>query len=157
MKKVIIALVVIAVVGGGIYWWQAQRNDLSVKQPEGTPTSTEEVSVPDSFAGGRNIELPKDGQVIDNPLVIKGRAMDGETFYRLVDVDNNVVLAEGRTSSLEPGQSGYNEFIPFEISVPYETPEGARGKLEIFGISGGDGSEINKLTLPLGFKSYGSR
>ncbi len=94
------------------------------------------------------VSQPKPFQAVSSPLTISGQASVFEAVldYRLKDSKNNV-LAQGRTLTAE----GF-AMSPFSKSVDFSRPRTDAGTLEIFAISPKDGSEINKISLPVFFK-----
>jgi len=89
---------------------------------------------------------PVENQVISVPLLVKGsaRVSEGAVFVRLKDKSGKI-LAEGRTTAAK-GAPGRGDF---ELSLKFEPPPAGQGYLEVFEKSAQDGSERNKVTVPV--------
>ena len=139
MKKSTVILIIIgfAAIAGAAYWMNSRQ------------TGGEEES--------KNILVsePKENDEIGLPFRIKGEARVFEnTFnYRLKD-GNDAILNENFSTALSPD---IGQFGPFEIVVSsYSKPQTERGTLEVFSYSAKDGSEINKVSVPVKFKKENS-
>jgi len=96
------------------------------------------------------VDSPVSDAQVSSPLKATGKARIYEsTFaYRLTDSVGNV-LAEGRGMTTAPDMG---QFGPFEIDISFTT-NSDKGTLEVFSHSPKDGAEINKVTVPLSFKT----
>ncbi|KKU48904.1 MAG: hypothetical protein UX68_C0006G0021 [Parcubacteria group bacterium GW2011_GWA2_46_9] len=103
-----------------------------------------------------NIQVtePKPNQEIGLPLVIRGQARVFENVfnYRLRDADGTVLI-EGYSMALSPD---IGLFGPFNIVVNYPEPKEKNGTVEVFNYSAKDGSEENKVSIPVRFASVES-
>jgi len=101
-----------------------------------------------------NIQVtePTPNAEIGLPLIIKGQArvFENQFNYRLKDSDGSI-LAEGTAHAIAPIDSG--RFGEFTITANYPTPKGTTGTVEVFDYSAKDGSEIDKVVIPIRFKS----
>ena len=106
-----------------------------------TPTVPSEANI--------QVTEPKPNQEIGLPLVIRGQARVFENVfnYRLRDADGSVLI-EGHGMATSPGM-GF--FGPFNIEVNYPEPREKNGTVEVFNYSAKDGSEENKVTVPISF------
>lgn len=98
---------------------------------------------------------PDPNDDIGLPLMIQGEARVFEnTFnYRLLDSDGSILIESyGMTDAPDIGQFG-----PFLVTTNYPAPKGETGMLEVFEASAKDGSEINKVTIPVRFRSANGR
>lgn len=94
---------------------------------------------------------PKENDVIKSPVEITGRAIAFENTVNIKIKDNaGNILAEtfATTDSLGPG-----EFGDFSVHVDFEETDQEKGFIEVFQISAEDGSETDKVTIPVTFKS----
>lgn len=93
------------------------------------------------------VESPKPGDSASYPLVIAGKAriFENQFNYRLKD-ENGAVLMEGWAYANSP-DAGL--FGPFEIRVAYPAPSSEEGTVELFDFSMKDGSEIDKVIVPV--------
>lgn len=93
---------------------------------------------------------PVDNQVISSPLKIAGSAMvfEATVSYRLKD-DQGKILASGFTNASmgAPERGDYSAEIQFKSPVA-----GKKGQLEVFEVSMKDGSDRNKVIIPVVFK-----
>lgn len=92
------------------------------------------------------VTSPVKDQVISSPLKISGnaRVFEATVSFRLKDAAGNV-LAEGFTTAAEgaPGRGDFEGELAFK-------PDGSgQGQLEIFEESMKDGSDLNKVTIPV--------
>lgn len=97
------------------------------------------------------VHTPEANITVTNPFVLTGEARVFEnTFnYRIKD-ESGAVLSEG----FDTAQSGdVGVFGPFSTLVFYEKSNAKKGTLEVFTHSAVDGSEIEKVTIPLLFKN----
>lgn len=141
MKKIILLIGFILLIVGTLFYINKkdQRKPLSVIQP--TPTISDQ-----------NIRVTKpsnDEQVI-LPFIIRGeaRVFENQLAYRLKDGEGKL-LAEGAAIAHSPD---VGQFGPFEIVIStLEIGKSKRGVLEVFSESAKDGSEINKIVIPIKF------
>ncbi len=117
----------------------------------GGPTNGQ-IAEPVIATQNANISLsePQPNQKVGNPMIIRGeaRVFENTVSLRVLD-ENGDVLAEAFTNAAAPDTG---EFGKFEISLIYKTPRGTTGTVEVFENSAKDGSEINKVTIPVRFK-----
>ncbi|MCF8010595.1 MAG: GerMN domain-containing protein [Clostridiales bacterium] len=91
---------------------------------------------------------PQPEQVIGIPMLVKGsaRVFEGNVNTRLVDSNGNIIAKKSTTA-----EQGAPERGDFETSIKFEPPETKKGRLEVFSTSAKDGSEQNKVTIPVIF------
>ncbi len=96
------------------------------------------------------VEYPIPNQEIGLPALIKGRArvFESNLNYRIID-DSGSVLAENFAMA---DSSGAGQFGPFEISANYARPQTSGGTIEMFAYAAKDGSETDKVSIPVAFK-----
>ncbi|RJE46985.1 spore gernimation protein [Dehalobacter sp. MCB1] len=92
------------------------------------------------------VTAPVDGQTITSPLKITGNAQIFEAVvsYRLRDAQGNI-LAEGNTMAAA-GAPGRGDF---EASLTFTPSAAGSGQLEVFESSMKDGSDLNKVIIPV--------
>ncbi|MEK7097589.1 MAG: Gmad2 immunoglobulin-like domain-containing protein, partial [Patescibacteria group bacterium] len=97
---------------------------------------------------------PEPGDSVGLPLIIRGEARVFEnTFsYRIIDADGTIIY-ENNAMANSPDMEIYGQF---EVSANYPKPKGAAGTVEVFEYSAKDGSEINKVTVPVQFENVAS-
>ncbi|MCG8402363.1 MAG: GerMN domain-containing protein [Firmicutes bacterium] len=89
---------------------------------------------------------PSSNQMVGIPLLIKGsaRVYEGTVNIRLLD-NSGAVLAETYTTASQ-GAPGRGDF---ETSLKFDPPKEGKGTLEVFCISAKDGSEQDKVSVPV--------
>lgn len=100
------------------------------------------------------VSIPATNDEIGLPLIIRGEARVFENMlnYRLRDSDGSVLLEDmAYANSPDIGLFG-----SFEIEINYPEPKGDEGMLEVFDYSARDGSEIDKVIIPIRFKEVES-
>lgn len=92
------------------------------------------------------VTSPATGQVITSPVEISGsaRVFEATVSYRLKDDQGNV-LAEGHTNAAKgaPDRGDFKGQLTFKTSGP------GKGQLEVFEVSMKDGSDQNKVIIPV--------
>lgn len=144
---VILVLILLAIA------FLAGKQFAPVPQPSPTPTTEEPTPTPEpiiSESGNIIVSSPKPAEKISSPLVLEGeaRVFENVVDYRLRDTNGNI-LVEGFASAQSPD---IGEFGPFRAEIEFPKPEGELGILEVFSTSPKDGSEINKVIIPIKFK-----
>lgn len=93
---------------------------------------------------------PKSGDEVGLPLVITGvvRVFENQFNYRLKDV-NGSVLVSGPAQGI--GEGEMSQYKELRIEVSYPAPKGTKGIVEVFDYSAKDGSEIDKVVVPIVF------
>lgn len=101
------------------------------------------------WSSSRNIlvEFPWNGDKIESPVEIQGQAIafEASVSVRIKDDDNHV-LAETTVQTLSGAERS-----PFKEKVTFDKPSTKKGVVEIFVISAKDGSEQDKVTIPINF------
>lgn len=139
-KEVLIGviIVVLVVVGLAYYFIFLQK--------------AEEVEIPP--VSNIVVFSPQEGDEVGLPLKVQGKArvFEGTVNLRLKEKDGEV-LVEDITMAKSPEMG---QFGPFEKELLYSQPAKAEGILEVFQISAKDGSEIDKVVIPIRFKTVES-
>jgi hypothetical protein len=98
----------------------------------------------------KNIEVitPFSNETVKSGFIVKGnaRTLENAVYFRLYDSTGNV-LTETYTNANAPSSG---QFGPFEKLINFDS-EDSSGLLEIFQYSYSDGSQIDKVTIPLVF------
>lgn len=94
------------------------------------------------------LTAPKTGQAVGSPMKVSGMAMvfEATVNYRLKTGEGKI-LAEGFAQAA----AGAPEHGVFSFTIDFAAETG-KGTLEVFEVSMKDGSEINKVTMPVFFK-----
>ncbi|MBU2036871.1 Gmad2 immunoglobulin-like domain-containing protein [Patescibacteria group bacterium] len=94
------------------------------------------------------ITSPKINEAIKSPFIISGQALILETVLQIRIKDaSGLVLAQKQIKIKES-----QKMSPFSSSIAYKRPTRTKGIVEIFVNSLEDGSEINKISIPVDFK-----
>jgi germination protein M len=96
------------------------------------------------------LESPQPNAVVARPLTVSGQA---RTFEQTVNVrllqEDGVVLAEEFTTATA---AVVGQFGPYQLTLEYRPPTTQSGILEVYEVSAEDGSEINKVRIPVRFQ-----
>ncbi len=97
------------------------------------------------------VTSPQAGAEITSPVVIRGeaRTFENSVSVRLTEQGGRVLI-EDYTTAQSPD---IGLFGPFEISLSYPKPTQQSGMIEVFQYSARDGSEIDKVTIPVTFRT----
>lgn len=89
---------------------------------------------------------PSPNQVAGIPLLIKGsaRVNEGKVNIRLLDGTGEVLAEVSTTATKKAPERG-----DFETSLKFDPPDEGQGVLEVFWINPKDGSERDKVTVPV--------
>ncbi len=144
----IIAIALIVVAGGVIWFMFADRDDNF--DFEGSTTTRPNTTDSRPVVGqSQNIIVyaPRMNERIGTPVVVEGeaRVFENVVNYRLVDA-NGKELAEGFTSADAPD---IGQFGAFRGELNYASNVDQKGTVEIFWYSAKDGSEVDKVTIPV--------
>jgi hypothetical protein len=92
------------------------------------------------------VTTPEPGQKISSPFTLRGnaRVFEAMVSYRLKDTDGNV-LAKGSVMA----SAGAPERGDFSTSITFTPKTANSGQLEVFEESMKDGSDINKIIIPV--------
>lgn len=93
------------------------------------------------------VTSPKMNERIKSPVQVSGQAAIFEAEFNVRIKDNSgLILTETQIMTKE-GQT----MSPFSSKIKYKKPSRSEGIVEIFDISAKDGSEINKISIPVTF------
>lgn len=157
ISLVVLAFILLAVASyyGYLYYTEKKINQKSAQ--ENTQTSADETSTefdPQNSSANIHVFSPKRGETVGLPLKILGEARVFEAVYqvRIKDKKGNILNEEsGMTLAGDVG-----EFNLFQKDMNYEEPQTTDGTVEIFQYSAKDGSEIDKVTIPVKFNKVNS-
>lgn len=156
--KFIVAALLLLMVIGVIAFMRPTENTRPPLENGGTSDGNEENSdVNELDENGANIQVtePDRNEAIGLPITITGfaRVFENTVNYRIRDEDGSA-LVEGYTTARA---SDIGEFGPFSLTATYPEPTGDKGTIEVFNYSASDGSEENKIIIPVTFKSVESQ
>jgi hypothetical protein len=170
-KKLLIIIVVIAVpivviaaisfifpentwLSNGITWIK-EVNPIAPKPDNiatGRPLDTLITTANDNI----KVTAPKPNSVVVPGFIVTGeaRVFENQFSWRLT-TNSGELLGQGDVTALVPSDAdeyGPIEFVPFEFGVMFPAPKESSGILEVFDFAAKDGSEIDKVRIPLKFK-----
>jgi hypothetical protein len=124
----------------------AQNTQPTTSEPSRPTTST---PVPTASENIR-VTLPGVDSLVSSPMLVRGeaRVFENNVSLRLTDADGGLLAETFATAEAED----IGLFGPFEISLSFSRPATSTGLLEVFEASARDGSEINKVTIPVRFE-----
>lgn len=97
------------------------------------------------------VKLPQGNATIKSPVLISGKANVFEANVRVkIKGENENVLAD----TFITASGAYDKLYQFEKEISYNSPTSQNGAIEIFEESSKDGSEINKIIIPVIFGDY---
>ena len=151
VRKGILVIPLALVFALGIIALKASQSPPSVSQTP-TPLMAQSPTAIVSPAASSNIEImtPKDRDMVSSPISVLGnaRVFENVVSIRLID-DNGNVLASENVNANSPD---VGKFGPFEASIAFNPPQTKSGLLEVYQMSAKDGSEIDKVSIPVIFK-----
>lgn len=110
-------------------------------------------TVDDEYFGNEFIQVkhPQKNNIIKSPILISGEAnvFEGNVRVRIKDEAENILADTFITAS-----GAYDKLYPFEKEISYSAPASQNGVVEIFEEDMKDGSEINKVIIPVVFGDY---
>ena len=143
--KIIAAIILIAAAGALFYWQnffppKSEEQDNNFSQPKiVTKNSYLEVTAPAPY------------QKITSPVSVLGNSNFFETNTRIKIKDEaGKILADTFTNA----NGWMDKLYPFLANVFYDAPSSPRGFVEVFENSAKDGSEQNKISIPVVFEDY---
>lgn len=159
MRKDLLILLAVLIPGGIIALLLTNNFTVAkITNPFASPTPYPTISTNSSPepitmapATSSNIEVlsPRVGDSVKSGFAIKGNARVFENIVsiRLSDSEGNI-LVQTITSANAPDAG---QFGPFEKMLNFQTNSDT-GTLEVYQVSAKDGTEIDKVTIPLLFK-----
>jgi spore germination protein GerM len=126
----------------------SDANDASEPTPAPAPVLDEE-------GPAIQVTSPRSGESVGLPLTITGyaRVFENQFAYRVKDLKGNL-LKEGSAMS---NATDSGKFGAFTITTNYAEPASTNGTVEVFEYSAKDGSEVNKVTVPVVFAATTSQ
>lgn len=119
-----------------------------------SPTQPQHIITPTVFpqeSQSKNIVVtePLLNQHIRSPFTIAGeaRVFESQLHYRLRDGDGKILVEDRMMANAKDA----GQFGPFSVSVFFSKPKASHGIVEVFDYSAKDGSEIDKVIIPVFF------
>jgi len=97
------------------------------------------------------VKLLQKNATVKSPILISGKAnvFEGNVRVRIKDENENILADTFITAS-----GAYDKLYPFEKEISYTAPVSQSGIIEVFEENMKDGSEINKVIIPVVFEDY---
>lgn len=97
------------------------------------------------------VKLLQKNATVKSPILISGKAnvFEGNVRVRIKDENENILADTFITAS-----GAYDKLYPFEKEIGYNLPTFQNGVIEVFEENMKDGSEINKVIIPVVFEDY---
>lgn len=128
---------------------QSNRNSSNANRTSNANTAVNTNTLTNTQA---NIQIsqPQPNDRISSPFRLSGKAREFENVfnYRLKDEDGTVLAA----NYVQYVAEDTGMFGDFSILIAFDPPSGERGTLEVFTYSPRDGSEIDKVRIPVVFE-----
>lgn len=150
---IVIMVIILITIGAFIfYFWQKITALEQALSPISKPiTNTNTLSKAGFKANNEFLKVifPTVNQKITSPVQVSGKSnfFEANTRIRIVDKSGNV-LADTFTTA----DGWMDNLYPFSASVEYSQPFSSEGAVEIFEDSPKDGSEKNKISIPVIFQ-----
>jgi hypothetical protein len=112
----------------------------------GSSSPSPVVSATPSASGNIEVLIPRVSDEVESGFTVRGnaRVFENVVSIRLSDDQGNVLVqTTAYANAPDTGQFG-----PFEKMLEYDT-DASKGVLEVYQASAKDGSEIDKVTIPL--------
>jgi hypothetical protein len=139
-------ILIAAAVAGAVFYWPDSF-------PAGQEDQEENYFPPKVIAKNNYLEItaPAAYQEITNPVSVSGNSNFFETNTRIrIKDETGKILADTSTNA----NGWMDKLYPFSADVFYDAPSSPRGFVEVFESSAKDGSEQNKIAVPVIFGDY---
>jgi len=152
-KNILIAILAILALSLATYvfFLSCQEKNRAIQEAKQSATEKTAANPSENNQDTVNIHIfsPKTGDTIELPLKVLGevRVFENQFNIRLKDGKGKVLVEE--TAIAENGDAG--QFNLFEKEVNYPQPSTSEGTIEVFDYSAKDGTEIDKVIIPIKF------
>lgn len=109
---------------------------------------TEIMQITPASSGNIEVLLPLTGDSVKSGFAVKGNARTFESTVNIRLLDSSGIVLTETVATANAPDAG--QFGPFEKTLTYQTND-LSGELQVFQYSAKDGSEIDKVTIPLAF------
>lgn len=154
--SLIVLTVAVLLIVGTVLVFQRNQTEPPVENGGNVVTSTPsivtgEVSPTPMRSENIIVTSPQSGTAISSPVVIRGeaRTFENSVSVRLTEQGGRVLIEDFTTAN----SPDIGQFGPFEISLSYPKPSQQSGMIEVFQYSARDGSETDKVTIPVTFQT----
>ena len=148
LPSIIIAVVLI--VGIGTIYGLIGYLFSGIKENVAPTIQKPSLEIKDNYFGNEfiQIKLPQKNTVIENPVLISGKAnvFEANVRVRILD-DNKNILADDFITA----DGWMDKLYLFKKEIDYKMPQTENGLIEIFEESAKDGSDLHKIEIPVVF------
>ena len=152
---VIVVILILVVLVAAMIIWRPTITPLEVTPTPTTINTTASTPTPTATEDEKpnqniTITTPQPGQGAGLPLVVEGQArvFENTLQVRLLDSEGEVLVE--RTVMADAPDIG--QFGPYRVELYYPEVTGEAGTVEAFQYSARDGSEIDKVSVPVRFQ-----
>lgn len=142
---VVVAIVAIA---AGVLWYSLRgpSDDFDFDSATTTPRD-EQGRTPAGQNENLIVYLPRTNDRVGTPIIIEGtaRVFENTVNYRLRDANGNEIAKGFATANARD----VGQFGPFRAELTYFSAVDGAGFVDIYSISAMDGTEIDKIILPV--------
>ncbi len=156
MRKISILVIVVLllIIAGAYFLLQYAEDQVNMYEtPTPTPTSTAQVqgnSDNNNITGNIIVNGPDANEIISSPAIVTGFARTFENAFTIRIKDSSGRIIKEVPAMVSGGEMG--NFNPFSVGVVFSRPSSDTGTIEVFEYSAKDGSEINKVVIPIRFR-----
>ncbi len=158
-RQLIISFGTFLVVLAGFFVYMQMRGEGSIlpgiqTKPNPQLTQNPRTTVTPLRSENIIVTAPIQNSEITSPVIVQGeaRTFENSVTVRVITADGNV-LTENFTTANAPD---IGQFGPFEISLIFTPPTEGSGFIEVFQYSAKDGTEIDKVRVPVTFAKPGN-
>ncbi len=125
---------------------------ISMPSQEISTQQSDAQALPEAWSDSGNISVrtPQPNMIVASPLIVEGmeRVFEQTVVVRLRDGKGAEIIKTSVIGSApDAGIHG-----PYRAELKFDIPKTKTGTLEVFQVSAKDGSEIDKVTIPLRFE-----
>ncbi|MCK5084822.1 MAG: Gmad2 immunoglobulin-like domain-containing protein [Candidatus Pacebacteria bacterium] len=153
IPNTIFFVVLIVGIGAVFGMWAYEIFETDKKLPFIDKTCTDDTNISDKSAYYENefiqVDFPHKNTIIKNPVSVSGKAnvFEANVRVRIKDESENIL-----TDDFIMASGWMDKLYPFEKKINYKTPQTKNGLIEVFEESAKNGSEMNKIIIPVIFE-----
>ncbi len=151
----IIVVLAIVAIAAGVLWYslRAPADDYDFDSATTTPRD-EQARTPTAQNENIVIYTPRMNERVGTPIIIEGvaRISEKNIYYRLTDTAGNEIAKGFVSIGFGAADSrDISQFSTFRAELNYFSTVDGAGFVDIYSLSAMDGSEINKISIPVTF------
>lgn len=147
---IILAVLALGLAGYVSYLSYLQKKNLT---PVKTTPETNQTSIINDSTDKTNIHIfsPKSGDTVGLPIKVLGEVRVFENTFQIRVKDGKGNILDEETVMAQNGDVG--QYNLFSKDINYPAPKTSEGTIEVFDYSAKDGSEIDKIIIPVKFQT----